>query len=359
MLVLGVMSGTSLDGLDLALCDFKGLKPISYKILLSKTVPYDKEWREELSSLHTRDGRYICSMNNHFGRYIAFQILEFIESSGFSVAAKGYSKEEIQNILISSHGHTVFHEPNTGLTTQIGHGAFIMSLTGLNVVCDFRTQDVALGGQGAPLVPIGDEILFGDYDGCLNIGGFANISIKSENIRLAWDICPANFILNRWAQRLGDTMDRNGMYSSKGRLLPEIFEQWEDLDYYKKSAPKSLGREWIESVFLNQIYEDAFDPKDLMCTAVEHISRRIAHDIPGSGSVLVTGGGAYHPLLIERIKALSNAKLILPDSNLIDYKEALIFALMGYLRWHQQVNVLSSVTGASTDHCSGVIYQKH
>ncbi|MFN3951674.1 MAG: anhydro-N-acetylmuramic acid kinase [Thermaurantimonas sp.] len=359
MLVLGVMSGTSLDGLDLALCNFEGLGPVTYEILLAKTLTYDKEWRQELSTLHVRDGRYLCSMDVHFGRYIAFQILQFIESPDFRKVLKHFSKEDSQNILISSHGHTVFHEPNMGLTTQIGHGAFISALTGMNVICDFRKQDVALGGQGAPLVPIGDKILFGEYDACLNIGGFANVSTRMDNIRKAWDICPANFILNRWAQRLGDTMDRDGMYSAKGRLLPDVLQLWEDKDYYKKPAPKSLGREWIESVFLDQIYEDAFDPKDLMYTALEHISRRIAHDLPDRGTVLVTGGGAFHPQLIERIKVLSGAQLILPEPDLIHYKEALIFALMGYLRWHQQPNVLASVTGASVDHSSGVIYHRH
>lgn len=356
MLVIGVMSGTSLDGIDLALCDFKGFNPVSFKILLAKTYSYDKEWRDELSRLHTRDGLYLSSMNIQYGRLIAFHILRFIENPEFDQALKDYSNDDIQNILISSHGHTIFHAPDTGLTLQIGHGAMIMTLTGLNVVCDFRAQDIALGGQGAPLVPIGDELLFNEYDACLNIGGFANVSVKKDGVRRAWDICPANFILNRWAQRLGDTMDRDGKYSSKGRFLPDIFRLWESIAYYKKPEPKSLGREWIESVFLDQVYEDAFDPKDLMYTAVNHISQRIASDLPGTGRVLVTGGGAYHSLLIERIKALTKAEIVIPDSILIDFKEAIIFALMGYLRWYQKPNILSSVTGALSDHSSGIIY---
>lgn len=351
------MSGTSLDGIDLALCEFNGRNPVSYKILLAKTYEYEDDWKKELAQMHTRDGLYLSSMNIHYGRYIAFQILRFIECDDFASVVKGYAHEDLQNILVSSHGHTIFHEPDTGLTFQLGHGAVIMALTGLHVISDFRIQDVALGGQGAPLVPIGDELLFGEYKACLNIGGFANVSLKEDDVRKAWDICPVNFVLNRWAERLGDTMDRDGMYSSKGKMLYDILQQWENLEFYKKLPPKSLGREWVETVFLDQIYEPAFDAKDLMCTALEHMSRRIAHALPEDGPVLVTGGGAYHPTLLQKIRKLSKAEIVVPDSTLIDYKEALIFALMGYLRWQNIPNVLGSVTGARTDHSSGVVYQ--
>lgn len=358
MLVIGVMSGTSLDGIDLALCEFEGFNPVRYKLLAATTLEYDREWKDELSQLHTRDGLYLCSMNVHYGRYIAFQILRFMEGEEFKKAVSGYSEEVLKNILISSHGHTIFHEPDTGFTLQLGHGATIMALTGLSVVCDFRSQDVALGGQGAPLVPIGDELLFGDYDACLNLGGFANISLNINGQRRAWDICPVNFVLNRWAERLGDSMDRDGKYSSKGKFVSEIFCQWENIDYYKKPPPKSLSREWIESVFLDQIYEQAFDPRDLMHTAVEHMVKRISTDIPKSGKVLVTGGGAFHPTLIEKLRQNTTAEIIVPDKEIVEFKEAIIFALMGYLRWHDRVNVLSSVTGAMSDHSSGVIYKK-
>ncbi|MFN4299059.1 MAG: anhydro-N-acetylmuramic acid kinase [Thermaurantimonas sp.] len=358
MLVIGVMSGTSLDGIDLALCDFEGFDPVSYKLLSAITLEYDKEWKQELSQLHTKNGLYLCSMNVHYGRYIAFQILRFMESEEFKNAVQGYSNESVQNLIISSHGHTIFHEPDTGLTLQLGHGATIMALTGFNVVCDFRSQDVALGGQGAPLVPIGDELLFGEYDACLNLGGFANISLHINGKRRAWDICPVNFVLNRWAERLGDSMDRNGMYSSKGKFISELYQQWENIEYYKKPPPKSLGREWIENIFLDQIYEPAFDPRDLMHTAIEHIVKRISSDIPKTGKVLVTGGGAYHPLLIKKLKESTSAELIIPNNQIVEYKEAIIFALMGYLRWHDRINVLSSVTGAMNDHSSGVIYKK-
>lgn len=356
MLVLGVMSGTSLDGIDLALCHFSGFGPINYEILYAETIEYDREWREELLNLYKRDGLYLCSMNIHYARLIALQIQNFLSKKEVNEILKSRNTQN-SDLLISSHGHTVFHEPDTGLTLQIGHGAVIMAMTRCHVICDFRSQDVALGGQGAPLVPIGDELLFGEYDACLNIGGFANVSLKIDGKRRAWDICPANIVLNRWAARLGDTMDRGGKYSETGRLIREILDQWEHLEYYQKKGPKSLGREWVESIFLENVYESVFNPRDLLHTAVEHIARRIAADLPSSGRVLVTGGGAYHPGIINRLKQLTSAEIILPDKWLIDFKEALVFGLMGYLGWHNKINVLSSVTGAEKDHCSGVIFK--
>lgn len=356
MLVLGVMSGTSLDGIDLALCHFEGFGPVNYEILFAETIEYDQEWRDELANLHRRDGLYLSSLNIHYARFIALQIQNFLAKNEVSRILRSRDTTPGE-VLISSHGHTVFHEPDKGLTLQIGHGAVIMALTRCNVVCDFRPQDVALGGQGAPLVPIGDELLFGEYDACLNIGGFANVSLKMDGKRRAWDICPANIVLNRWAERLGDTMDRDGKYSASGRLIRELLDQWESLEYYQSKAPKSLGREWVENIFLKNINESVFSPEDLLFTAVEHIARRIAADLPTTGKVLVTGGGAYHRGLVNRIRQLTTADLIIPDKLLIDFKEAVVFGLMGYLRWNDRINVLSSVTGAETDHSSGVIYR--
>ncbi|NQV03341.1 MAG: anhydro-N-acetylmuramic acid kinase, partial [Bacteroidia bacterium] len=266
-------------------------------------------------------------------------------------------------------------------STQIGKGAAIAAETGLPVVCDFRSTDVALGGQGAPLVPIGDQLLFTDYHYCLNLGGFANISFVQEGKRIAYDICPANMVLNTLANQAGQAFDDNGNMARSGKILPGLLESLNHLSYYHQPAPKSLGKEWVEST-INPLLdpliqhpatlslrgaEAAREPKqerrgnkiqDLLHTFCEHIAIQAGNNtgINRVDKLLITGGGAMNSYLVERIRHYAAPQIILPDLQTIHFKEALIFAFLGLLRWRNEINILSSVTGAKRDSVGGAIY---
>ena len=257
--------------------------------------------------------------------------------------------------FIASHGHTVFHEPHTMLTHQVGDVSTIAALTGIDVLADFRSKDVALGGQGAPLVPVGDELLFGAYEACVNLGGFANVSRNQAGRRTAWDVCPANIVLNACVSAIGLSYDDNGDLASKGTVIPRMLTKLEELSYYRKDAPKSLGREWVEEN-IAPIIETQDDLNDLLATFVEHIALRITGDLTKvKGKVLFTGGGVYNHYLMNRISELASFTVECPEPNLIEFKEALIFAFLGVL-WKTDVpNSLAQVTGAEEDHVSGVL----
>ena len=356
MLVIALMSGTSLDGLDLALCQFEDIDQPKGKILYASTQNYDATWLEELKNAHKLSGLKLEVFHHYYGKFLGLSVLTFLEDTSVQNILREQQASGESELIISSHGHTLFHDPDLGITFQAGHGADIMAITQIPVVCDFRVQDVALSGQGAPLVPIGDQILFGEYEACINLGGFANISMQKNGERIAWDICPFNIVLNDWAVKLGDSMDREGRYSREGKLLYEVLDKWNNLEYYKKEAPKSLGREWVEGVYLEGLYEDILLPKDLMHTAVNHFAKQIAQQLPKQGRVLITGGGAYNSFFNEKLRSETSCELIYPSKEIIEFKEALIFGLLGYLRWNNKINVLKSVTGASQNHSSGIIY---
>ena len=344
---IGIMSGTSLDGLDIALCRFgTENEQWDYQILKAETFPYPAEWLKKLSELHQADALSISLANTEYGVWIGQRCNQFLAGRG------------IKPQLIASHGHTIFHRPDKKMTLQIGSGAAIAAETGLLTVCDFRSQDVALGGNGAPLVPIGDRLLFGDFLACINIGGFANISFENEGERLAWDICPANFILNREAGKLGRKMDESGLIARSGRLNQQLLQQLNNLPYYILPYPKSLGREWVESQILPMLANVESDTASVLRTLVEHIAIQISGALPvnKSGNILITGGGAHNRFLIERIRSLSQHKIMIPDKETVDFKEALIFALLGVLRIKNKHNCLASVTGASRDNCGGAVY---
>jgi anhydro-N-acetylmuramic acid kinase len=343
-IVLGIMSGTSLDGLDLAICKFSRCRDKwNYQILKSKTVEYTPDLRARLENSLSLSGFDILNLDNEFGYYIGRQSKEFIEVSGLNVS------------LISSHGHTVFHQPDKGVTFQAGNGACIAAITGIPTVSDFRRTDVALGGQGAPLVPAGDELLFSEFDYCLNLGGFANISFRSASQRIAFDICPVNFILNLLARRAGQIFDKNGILGSAGNINLRLLERLNKLSYYRNKPPKSLGREWIESEFLPVLDQDDLPVADKMRTVYEHIAKQISL-IPGKNkTVLVTGGGVHNEFLMDLIKRLCKAECIVPENKTADFKEALIFAFLGLLRLRNEINCFASVTGACRDSCCGII----
>lgn len=341
--VLGLMSGTSLDGLDLCCVRFAD-NHNDFQILAAKTIPYSAEWKSKLENAFFRTTTEVDALDKEYGVFLAEHITDFI---------KTYSLPPID--LIASHGHTVFHKPNRGITKQIGSGEEIAKHTGIQVVYDFRTQDVALGGQGAPLVPIGDRILFSDYDACLNLGGFANVSFDTQNSRIAYDIGACNLILNHFAQKLGYEYDDQGLLAQGGTCDESLLKKLNDIDYYEFNPPKSLAREFAESQLLP--FLSNYDEKKVLHTYTKHIGFQIGVSLKKSKATkcLITGGGTHNRFLMDQIQKHTNCFLEIPDDTIVDYKEALIFALLGLLRKENQINVLSSVTGAKHDHSSGRI----
>ncbi|MDX2172413.1 MAG: anhydro-N-acetylmuramic acid kinase [Bacteroidota bacterium] len=346
--IVGVMSGTSLDGLDLALCEFETIKDkYNYKIIKAITIPYTEVWRARLTDVKDATAEQYFMLNGLYGSFIAEQINAFIGDNKQDIAA------------IASHGHTVFHRPSLGFTTQMGCGATIAAKTGITTVCDFRSVDVALGGQGAPLVPMGDELLFGAYDACLNLGGIANISYKNkEGKRIAYDICEANMLLNYLSEKIGHVYDEGGRMARAGKVEDALLEQLNKISFYKQSGAKSIGREWFEKTVIPFFEENKDDVKDLLSTSVEHISDIIAIELNKNNlkNVLITGGGAFNSYLIEKLKQKTICELVIPDNETVNFKEALIFAFLGYLRLNNQINTLKSVTGASRDSVGGAVY---
>ncbi len=339
------MSGTSLDGLDICLADFSGREnKLEYEIESAETIPYSDEWKNKLLLAEKCVGAELMGLHSEYGKFLGEQVLQFL---------KKIPKEKYPQ-LISSHGHTIFHRPEAGYTFQLGSGEFLAHTCKIPVVCDFRSTDVALGGQGAPLVPIGDRLLFGEYEYCLNLGGFANISFEKSGKRIAFDICPVNYVLNRLANRVGKEFDGSGKISSSGKIIPELLEKLDSLSFYKKSPPKSLGREWVEEMVFPLLSSNE-KTEDLLRTFTEHIAGQISAQCNSRGKMLATGGGAYNDFLISRLREKCIPEIIIPEKNIVDFKEALVFALLGWLRWNNKINVLSSVTGASADSSSGSI----
>ena len=342
---IGLMSGTSLDGIDLVYIKFLKNKHTSFEILHSETIAYAKEWKELLQQAISFSSEELFNLDGTYGKFLGNIIQNFIE------------KYKIKNIdFIASHGHTVLHQPQKGITLQIGSGEEIAKITKQKVVCDFRTQDVALGGQGAPLVPIGDALLFPEYDFCLNLGGFSNVSFRKENERVAFDICPVNIVLNFYANKIGLEYDASGKIASEGKINEQLLEQLNALDFYKITPPKSLGLEWVQKEILPLIDAYKITISSILSTFVEHIAMQIASVIKDSNSVLITGGGVFNSFLMQRIEKHSNVKIKQSSDALINYKEALIFAFLGMLKIDNQINCLKSVTGASKNHSSGVIF---
>ncbi len=345
--ILGVMSGTSLDGLDIASCTFE-ISGNAYKYVLNEcvTIPYTTEWRNRLAGLPKAGSREYAATHAAYGSYIGSMILNFIMQ--YSIDAD----------FVASHGHTIFHQPHHGFTAQIGDGAAIAATCGLPVISDFRSGDVAHGGQGAPLVPVGDELLFGKYSHCLNLGGFANISYTAEGKRIAFDICPVNYILNHLASLAGQVYDRDGGMAASGNIDHMLLAKLNALPFYTLAPPKSLGREWVENEVLPLFHASDASLNDLMSTAVEHIALQLSNCIEPKmeTKLLITGGGAYNHFLMRRLESLTSLQISLPEKKLVEFKEALIFAFLGLLRFLEKPNCRSSVTGASQDVCGGAIY---
>ena len=348
--VVGVMSGTSLDGADLAHIKLTVTDGAwQYEIFDAETIPYSDEWVQKLKTAIDYDDDALADLNKDYTILLSSLINDFIVRHDL----KGLD-------AVSSHGHTILHRPQDGITLQIGNLPEIATLTGQLVVCDFRVADVSLGGQGAPLVPIGDRLLFADYDYCLNLGGFSNISFEENGKRLAFDICPVNTVLNFYANKLGYDYDDGGSIAAKGEIIEELLSELDALDFYKQPYPKSLGFEFVKQTILPLMERYDATAQNKLGTFTEHVARQIAAVIlhkGAAGSLLITGGGAYNATLIKRMQQLiPHINIAVPNDKTIQYKEALIFALLGVLKLRGEVNTLSSVTGATQDHTGGIIY---
>jgi len=346
--VTALMSGSSMDGVDLACCDLEWKdQQWVYIILDAETFPYPPELLLKLEQACSWSREEIQKLDMELGAHYAVLLNEF------------HKRKKLKPDFIASHGHTILHDPQHGVTFQAGNGRIMAEGTGIMVVNDFRSEDVAQGGQGAPLVPLGDRMLFNQFEGCLNLGGFANISCENnEGERVAYDLCPANMALNWVAALEGLSFDRDGALARKGEVQQELLEKLNKLDYYSLPAPKSLGREWFLEQFMPQLQQSGLNTRDLMATVLEHIVLQISMGINDVGifSLLITGGGALNQTLIERLKAYTSVSLVIPEEQLIDYKEALIFALLGVLRIRGEINCLASITGGKKDISAGRIH---
>ncbi|MEO1436122.1 MAG: anhydro-N-acetylmuramic acid kinase [Bacteroidota bacterium] len=350
--ILGLMSGTSLDGLDMAMCQFQQTENgWQFRLIGAETISYSEDWVNRLGSAVDLGAAALEQLHVDFGTLMARLAVGFLKRTPISPSC------------VASHGHTVFHQPGNRFTTQIGHGQEMANIIGIPVVCDFRSNDVLLGGQGAPLVPIGDELLFGDYDACLNLGGFSNISFRKNGKRKAFDMGPVNMLLNHLARKRDLAYDKDGLLAQSGNLDEDLLRSLNHLAYYEQDIPKSLGFEWFSEVILPFFEASNLSVEDQLKTAVEHVAWTIASQFqrfgnPEATCLMVTGGGTHNAYLVHRIKALlpDHIEVIVPDQDIVDYKEAIIFAFMGLLRQLGQVNCLASVTGASRDSSSGTLF---
>ena len=343
---IGLMSGSSLDGLDLALVRFQEESgQYSFRILAAETLPYSDFWKTQLAEAFHKHPKDLVQLDKDYGRYLGEQVRAFAEKHNATPA------------FLASHGHTIFHRPEEHYTLQIGDGNELAKTCGFLVINDFRSEDVSKGGQGAPLVPIGDKLLFSDYEICLNIGGIANVSYDEDGRRIAYDICIANQALNYLAQMRGLLYDRDGDLARSGEVDFTLLKKLNNLPFFIQDPPKSLGREFFET-YQKDLLKD-LSVEDMLATFTEHIALQIALAVSSlpKGKILVTGGGARNKFLIERLQARSSHEVVIPGKTIIDYKEALVFAFLGLLRLEDKTNVLASVTGAESDSCSGRIWR--
>jgi len=391
--VIGLMSGSSLDGLDIVYVHLQeGVSSIKdsprkweFSILHAACYPYSGEWRDRLAGARELPAGEYLLLHTAYGQYLGEQVQRFIEEHQLHYQVQ----------LIASHGHTTFHSPEHKMTAQLGDGAALAARTGINVVSDLRAMDVALGGQGAPIVPVGEKLLLQDYAFFLNLGGIANVSAHGGGGGfVAFDVCPANRVLNILAGLAGKEYDANGALAADGKVDEQLLERLNALSYYSKPYPKSLANEFGTETVLPVIRgvmgdpgagrgdKDGLSVEDALCTYVEHIvvqiRRSVERLLPAdgrggthaseglavgthstAGRMLVTGGGAHNGFLIGRLRELLaplGIEVVVPDEQLVDYKEALVMALIGVLRWREENNVFASVTGASRDSIGGAVW---
>lgn len=355
---IGLMSGSSLDGLDIVFAHFtETAGKWEYEIKAGECYAYSEQWRDRLKGAPLLSARAYCLLDVDFGRFLGSRVRRFTEEKQFSLQAD----------LIASHGHTVFHMPEARMTAQIGNGAAIAAETNMAVVSDLRALDIALGGQGAPLVPLGERLLFPDHALFLNIGGIANLSAHTAGKTVAFDVCPANRVLNELAAGLGRTFDEDGALAAGGRLDQPLLEKLNSLDYYRLPWPKSLANEFGTETVMGLIAETGLSVQGKLRTYAEHIAvqtalaaEKLVSTIPEERrKMLVTGGGAFNRFLIERLSgtlASLGIDVVVPEDTLVNYKEALIMAFLGVLRWRENATTLPSVTGARRAGIGGALW---
>jgi anhydro-N-acetylmuramic acid kinase len=340
--VIGIMSGTSLDGIDLVYAEFWLTEKWNFSVGPFQTIAYSRKWKDELQTLQSKDESYISQIDQEYGSLLGAYAHQFIKEHKLEVDA------------VCSHGHTIFHQPEKKITLQIGDARKIAEECQKTVINDFRSLDVELGGQGAPLVPIGDQLLFSNFDYCLNLGGFSNVSYQKNEKRIAYDICPVNIVLNKLSLKLGFEYDNCGDMASQGIINKPLLNDLNLLNYYSKSAPKSLGVEWVNKYFWPIVDSYTDSTINQLRTCVEHMAQQIGESL-NNGKCLSTGGGTFNTFLMARIKNYSKTTIHIPTKDIINYKEALIFGFLGVLKLKDEINCLSSVTGASRDCSSGTI----
>ena len=346
-LAAGIMSGTSMDGLDISYAKYYYKSNKWYFDLLhAETFKYDDSVKLDFISAFKRES-IIYDVDVKFSHLIADYVLCFLK------------KYNLKPDLIASHGHTIFHQPHKKKTKQIGLGNIIFDRVNIPVVSNFRLQDIELGGQGAPLVPIGDQLLFSDYDSCVNFGGIVNISYNVAGKRIAYDICPCNMILNYLSQKNNREFDYKGHLASKGIVNIALLNELNRVDYYNIANPKSLGKEYVENVFLRIIKTYNIDAQDLLSTFTEHIAIQIANVFKKCKvkNAFLSGGGVFNDYLITRIKYYTEVEIVIPSDDIINFKESIVFGFLGVLRVLNKNNCLASSTGAIKDHSSGEIYR--
>jgi len=344
--VIGIMSGTSLDGLDLAYCTFYKDEKWNYKIVGATTFKYTTEMYNDLKNASNLSAFQFIKLHRDYGFFIGDCVNQYLKDNRFQSPD-----------LISSHGHTIFHKPDEKINFQIGDANAIAARTGVTTISDFRSLNIAIGGQGAPLVPIGDDLLFDNFDYCLNLGGFANISYSENEQRKAYDICSFNFIANYYANQAGFEFDNEGEIGRSGKINFDLLNELNDIEFYKIKPPKSLGVEWLNEFFFPIINKYNISLNDKLRTFYEHTAIQISkiNESENQKSIFVTGGGAYNKYFIELLKQKSNFEIIIPDNQIVEYKEALIFAFLGVLRFRNEINCLASATGSEFDNCTGII----
>lgn len=346
MRVVGVMSGSSLDGIDLALCDFREENGrILCDVLACESLAFPGPLFARLLHISTSSALTLVETHVQLGRYIGEAVRAFLDAHGSAD-------------LVASHGHTAFHQPDRGFTTQIGSGADIATLTGLPTVIDFRSKDVAMGGHGAPLVPIGERDLFSGFDAYVNLGGIANISVHRNGRVTGTDVCFCNQPLNYLSAMVGRSYDGNGTIARSGNLDEGLLVRFGDMPCLAVKPPFTLGREHFERDMVALLNNGSISIPDRLATTVEHVSKQLATllDKEAVARCLVTGGGAFNGFLLERMRVHVNAELVVPDERTVAFKEAIIFAYLGWLRWHGRPNALASVTGSRHDNIGGALY---
>ena len=350
------MSGSSLDGLDIVYTELQENRgEWSFEIQVADCYEYNKEWQEQLKNAITLNAQDYLLLHAAYGHYLGSEVNRFIEENNLHFKVG----------LIASHGHTTFHLPGKKMTGQLGDGAAIAAQTGINVVSELRALDVAFGGQGAPIVPIGEQLLWKDYSLFLNLGGIANISIKTETDYIAFDVCPANRVLNMLIAKQGKEYDAGGEVAASGAINEKLLQQLNALPYYQQPFPKSLANSFGTDEVFPLVDTAGLSVQDSLRTYTQHIVEQIVSAIAGSplpspgAKLFVTGGGAFNTFLIQRLaEALQphSIEVVVPDENTVKYKEALVMALIGVLRWREESNVLSSVTGARRDSIGGAMW---